>query len=117
MATLLLLRASVLLGLGLLAARLMRRAPGAARHQIWSTTFAVVLLMPLLAATLPTVRVPVPARWAPTPFTAPLTTEPRPSPALSTDDLRLGMPGATGAARVERPESSSRSMDRSQIDP
>jgi beta-lactamase regulating signal transducer with metallopeptidase domain len=62
-ALLLLLKATLLLSLPLLAARLLRRAPAAVRHGLWTLTFAVVLVLPFLTSTLPTLAVPVPARW------------------------------------------------------
>ena len=108
----------MLLGLGLLAARLMRRAPGATRHQLWTTAFAAVLLMPLLAATLPSVPVPVPARWASTPAAAPRTAGPQAAPAVQSHDLRPGLAIATAAGpeAAARRARSDRAIDRAQID-
>ena len=63
MDTMLLLKASVLLAATLLAARLLRRAPAAARHGLWSLAFAAVLALPLLTSALPALDVPVPAGW------------------------------------------------------
>ena len=57
---LLLLKASVLLAATLLTARLLRRAPAASRHRLWTVAFAAVLALPLLAASLPALYVPVP---------------------------------------------------------
>jgi hypothetical protein len=61
---LLLLKATLLLSLPLLAARLLRRAPAAVRHGLCTLTFAAVLALPFLASTLPTLAVPVSARWS-----------------------------------------------------
>src|SRR6185295_1914297 len=104
MPALLLLRASVLLALGVVAARLMRRAPGATCHQLWSTTFAAVLLMPLLAAALPGVPVPVPALWASTPLAAPLAAAPQLASAFpSNDPLRdVAIPTGAGPGAAAR---------------
>jgi beta-lactamase regulating signal transducer with metallopeptidase domain len=63
MDVMLLLKASVLLAATLLAARLLRRAPAAARHRLWSLAFAAVLALPLLAFALPALYVPMPAGW------------------------------------------------------
>jgi len=59
--TLLLLgKASLLLSVALLATPLLRRAPAATRHRLWTTLFAAVLALPLLVTALPAVDVPVP---------------------------------------------------------
>ena len=65
MDAMLLLKASLLLSVTLLAARLLRRAPAAARHRLWSLAFAALLALPLLAFALPALYVPVPAGWQP----------------------------------------------------
>lgn len=59
----LLLKASVLLSATLLAARLLRGAPAAMRHRLWSVAFAAALALPALGAALPALYVPVPAGW------------------------------------------------------
>jgi beta-lactamase regulating signal transducer with metallopeptidase domain/predicted nucleic acid-binding Zn-ribbon protein len=119
MPALLLLRASVLLGLGVVTARLLRRAPAVTSHQLWSTTFAAVLLMPLLAATLPGVPVRMPARWRSTPLAAPRTTAWQPAPAFPANDPPRDVAIATGAGpeAAARPDPSARSVARGQIDP
>ena len=63
--SLLLLKVSVLLTMALVAARLLHRAPAAARHRLWSFAFAAMLMLPALAASLPALHVPVPAGWEP----------------------------------------------------
>jgi beta-lactamase regulating signal transducer with metallopeptidase domain len=63
MDALLLLKASMLLAGTLLAERLLRRAPAVTRHRLWSVVFAAVLALPLLAAVLPALYVPIPAAW------------------------------------------------------
>jgi beta-lactamase regulating signal transducer with metallopeptidase domain len=60
---LLLLKASLLMVVALIAARLLRRAPAAVRHQLWSLGFAALLGLPLLAAALPGLDVPIPSAW------------------------------------------------------
>ena len=60
---LLLLKASVLLALALLAVRLLRRAPAASRHRLWTVAFSALLALPLLPHVLPGLDVPVPAAW------------------------------------------------------
>lgn len=63
MDALLLLKASLILLATLLVQRLLRRAPAVARHRIWSGVFAALLALPVLAAGLPALYVPLPARW------------------------------------------------------
>lgn len=58
---LLLLKASALLTAALAAARILRRAPAATRHGLWSVAFAALLALPFLASIVPSLRVPVPA--------------------------------------------------------
>jgi beta-lactamase regulating signal transducer with metallopeptidase domain/predicted nucleic acid-binding Zn-ribbon protein len=60
----LLLKASLLLSATLLAARLLCRAPAVTRYRLWTFAFGAVLALPLLAAALPALYVPVPAVWA-----------------------------------------------------
>jgi len=62
-ALLLVLKATVLLSATLLAVRVRRRAPAVTRHRLWSVAFAAVLALPLLAAALPALDVPVPPGW------------------------------------------------------
>jgi beta-lactamase regulating signal transducer with metallopeptidase domain/predicted nucleic acid-binding Zn-ribbon protein len=57
----LVLKASVLLGAVLTAARILRRAPAATRHGLWSVAFTALLALPFLSSVLPSLRVPVPA--------------------------------------------------------
>jgi beta-lactamase regulating signal transducer with metallopeptidase domain/predicted nucleic acid-binding Zn-ribbon protein len=72
----LLLKASLLLFATLLAARLLRRAPAASRHRLWTVAFAAVLALPLLSSLLPAVHVPVPyCCAAPAPERSPAITE------------------------------------------
>jgi beta-lactamase regulating signal transducer with metallopeptidase domain/predicted nucleic acid-binding Zn-ribbon protein len=61
---LIVIKASLLLAAALLGARALRRAPAAARHALWSVTFAALLALPLLAGALPSLHVPVPDGWA-----------------------------------------------------
>ena len=60
----LLLKASVLLTAALAGARLLRRAPAATRHGLWSVAFAALLALPFLASLVPSLHVPVPAGWS-----------------------------------------------------
>jgi beta-lactamase regulating signal transducer with metallopeptidase domain len=60
----LLFKASLLLSATLLAARLLRRAPASARHRLWTLAFAAILTLPLLAALVPAIHVPVPGAAA-----------------------------------------------------
>jgi beta-lactamase regulating signal transducer with metallopeptidase domain/predicted nucleic acid-binding Zn-ribbon protein len=57
----LLVKASVLLGAALAAARILRRAPAATRHGLWSVAFTALLALPFLTSVLPSLPVPVPA--------------------------------------------------------
>jgi beta-lactamase regulating signal transducer with metallopeptidase domain/predicted nucleic acid-binding Zn-ribbon protein len=61
---LLLVKASVVLSATLAAAWLLRASSAAARHALWSSAFAALLLMPLLSAAVPALDVPVPSEWA-----------------------------------------------------
>lgn len=63
MGPLLLLKVSLVLGVTLVAARLLNRAPAATRHGLWSIAFGSLLLLAPLAAMLPALHVPVPAGW------------------------------------------------------
>ena len=64
MAVLLLLKASLLLSIALVAMRVLRGAPAGTRHRLWSLAFAAVLALPLLAFTLPAVHVPATEAWS-----------------------------------------------------
>ena len=58
---LLLLKATVLLGVAFAAVRWERTSPAVRRHGLWSATFVALLVLPLLALSLPGIRVPLPA--------------------------------------------------------
>ncbi|HEX8245123.1 MAG TPA: M56 family metallopeptidase [Longimicrobium sp.] len=91
---LLLLKASVLLGAALLAAFALRQAPAARHHRLWSATFAAVLALPLLALTVPVIRVPISAwdvRAAESPAT-PRVVDAVPEPALTRASAPLPRP-------------------------
>jgi len=57
MGPLLLLKVSLILSVTLIAARLLYRAPAAARHGLWSLAFGAMLLLAPLAAALPALAV------------------------------------------------------------
>jgi beta-lactamase regulating signal transducer with metallopeptidase domain/predicted nucleic acid-binding Zn-ribbon protein len=57
---LLLVKATLLLGIAFIAVYWERTAPALRRHGVWSTTFIALLVLPLLAVILPAIRVPVP---------------------------------------------------------
>jgi beta-lactamase regulating signal transducer with metallopeptidase domain len=59
-ATLLVLKATLLLALAFAAATWNRTSPGT-RHGVWSVTFVALLALPLLALVLPGIHVPVPS--------------------------------------------------------
>ena len=61
MGAMLLLKASLLLSATLLASRLLRRAPAATRHRLWTLAFAAILALPLLLIVVPALYVPMPA--------------------------------------------------------
>jgi beta-lactamase regulating signal transducer with metallopeptidase domain len=65
MDAMLLLRASVLLALALIATRLLRRAPAALRHHLWTLGFVALLALPPLAIVVPPIGVPLPRFAAP----------------------------------------------------
>ena len=54
---LLLLKATFLLAIGFAAVRWERTAPAVRRHGVWSATFVALLALPLLALSLPGIRV------------------------------------------------------------
>lgn len=64
MDAMLVVKATLLLSATLLAARLLRRAPAATRHGLWTVGFAAVLALPLLAFALPALRISVPGSFA-----------------------------------------------------
>jgi beta-lactamase regulating signal transducer with metallopeptidase domain/predicted nucleic acid-binding Zn-ribbon protein len=61
MGAMLLLKASLLLSATLVASRLLRRAPAATRHRLWTLAFAAILALPLLLIVVPALYVPMPA--------------------------------------------------------
>jgi len=63
---LIVIKASLLLAAALAGARVLRGAPGATRHALWSVTFAALLVLPLIGGVLPQLRIPVPERWTST---------------------------------------------------
>ena len=54
---------SLLFSVTLVGVGWLRRAPAVTRHALWTTVFAAVLTLPLLAWTLPVLRVPLPIAW------------------------------------------------------
>jgi beta-lactamase regulating signal transducer with metallopeptidase domain len=56
----LLFKATMLIGVGLLAARLMRKSGADARHALWTATVCGLLVLPLFGALLPEWRAPLP---------------------------------------------------------
>jgi len=83
MDVMLLLKASLLLSTTLIAARLLRRAPAAARHRLWTLAFGAVLALPLLASAVPALHVPVPAGWGPP-------ASPRSGPEADRESVTIG---------------------------
>jgi beta-lactamase regulating signal transducer with metallopeptidase domain len=59
-AVLILVKATVLLGLAFIAVRWERTSPAIRRHGVWSVTFVALLALPLLALILPGIHVPLP---------------------------------------------------------
>jgi TonB family protein len=53
------LKSTALIGVAWLAVRLLRARAAAVRHQVWAVACAALLLLPLLATSLPALRVPV----------------------------------------------------------
>jgi beta-lactamase regulating signal transducer with metallopeptidase domain/predicted nucleic acid-binding Zn-ribbon protein len=94
---LLLLKTSVLLAATLGAAYLLRRAPAAARHRLWTVAFAAMLALPLLAVALPALYVPMPSCCAAP--TAP-SIAPAPLSAALRDDTPA-MPRGNGSRIVQ----------------
>ena len=90
MDAMLLLKASLILVLALVAAPLLARFPAVTRHQIWTSTFAALLALPLLGLGLPALAVPVPARLsALVPLHRPIEGETAPRASLGTKALSL----------------------------
>jgi beta-lactamase regulating signal transducer with metallopeptidase domain/predicted nucleic acid-binding Zn-ribbon protein len=54
-------RGTLVLAMALALAAALRRAPGLARHRLWSLAFAGLLLLPALTTVLPPIPLPVPA--------------------------------------------------------
>jgi beta-lactamase regulating signal transducer with metallopeptidase domain len=61
MTALLLVKASLLLSVTLLAMVGLRRAPAASRHRLWTFAFAALLALPALPFVLPAIDVPLPS--------------------------------------------------------
>src|SRR5262245_18402668 len=61
---LIVIKASLLLAAALAGTRVLRAAPAAGRHALWSVTFAALLALPWVGAVLPALDVPVPVAWA-----------------------------------------------------
>ena len=97
MGPLILFKASVLLAATLGAASLLRRAPAAARHRLWTVAFAAMLALPLLAIALPALYVPMPSCCA-TPAAPSIV--PAPISTLSLDDTPA-MPRENGSPIVQ----------------
>lgn len=57
---LLLLKATLLLGIAFGAVRWERTSPAVRRHGVWSVLFVALLALPLLALSLPVIQIPVP---------------------------------------------------------
>lgn len=55
----LLLKATLVLALAVLAGMALQRSAAAVRHRLWSWTFAALLALPVLVATLPRLNLPV----------------------------------------------------------
>lgn len=80
----LLLKATLVLTFAAIAALALRRGPASARHRLWSATFAALLALPVLAATLPSLNLPLPALA--TSSLAPSAQAPTsPAPAMATE--------------------------------
>ena len=72
---LLLLKATLLLGIAFAAVRWEHTSPAVRRHGVWSALFVALLALPLLALSLPGIQVPLPAwrdHYAVQRLTAPL---------------------------------------------
>jgi beta-lactamase regulating signal transducer with metallopeptidase domain len=113
MSAILLVKASVLLSLTLLAVFLLRRAPAAVRHRLWTFAFVALLALPMLTAALPALDVPLPGGWAmsamaPHLGAAPAPVEHRAADAPTHPAPRAGVVGASAgtdaptAAHVSR---------------
>jgi beta-lactamase regulating signal transducer with metallopeptidase domain/predicted nucleic acid-binding Zn-ribbon protein len=59
--TLLLIKASLLLGATLMVVCVLRRDAAARRHRVWSAAFVALVALPLLVVALPALHVPIPA--------------------------------------------------------
>jgi beta-lactamase regulating signal transducer with metallopeptidase domain len=57
------LKATLLLGLTLVAARCLSGSPAVTRHRLWSLAFAALLALPFLAVAVPDVPIVAPPSW------------------------------------------------------
>ncbi len=88
------LKGLMILLLAALAVLLLRRASAAARHLVWSLTFAALLALPLLSAALPRWEIPV---W---PASAPVATRISLAPTRAAVSTGLYVPGTSPAPDV-----------------
>jgi beta-lactamase regulating signal transducer with metallopeptidase domain len=98
----LVIKASLLLLVALAGSRLLGRAAAASRHGLWTSGFVALLVLPVLAAGLPPLYVPLPSP-APTQGRQPMTAaRPAPMPAPVQPAI-AALPAPQAAAPVQWP--------------
>ncbi|MCY4399143.1 MAG: 6-bladed beta-propeller [Gemmatimonadetes bacterium] len=110
----LVVRATILLAAALALAWLARKGPARVRHLLWTTTFALLLALPVLSLLGPSWEVPI----LPSIGGAPPETAPEPPPAGTTESAVITLPAPAptspeaGSARVpgQEPVPPSRSI-------
>ena len=109
----LLLKATLILALAALVGLVLRRSAAATVHRLWSWTFLALLALPLLAATLPALRVPLSGTVAQTLVPA-SRVEPAPAPAPTAPSRKTLTPSPTletpVAASVSRPRITTKAL-------
>jgi len=97
-----LLKATLLLMLGLAAARVAQGAKASIRHLVWVATFFALLTLPLMIAAVPRVAIEVPVERASggVPAAAPAQAVARHSPEISPESSGWRMPSLLTSARV-----------------
>jgi hypothetical protein len=101
-------KAALLVGAAMLVTGRMRHAPAAARHLVWSSTLAGVLLLPVLSLTVPALPV-LPALPTLAGVAAPAPEVVPAPPVAPAPEARRSEPDARAGAAVTAPEAAAAS--------